>query len=109
MPNDNFYHLPRWTHKHASILRRDKYLCQESLRYGKKVEATIVHHIFPRDEYPEYAWCDWNLISLSQSKHNEMHDRTTNKLTAIGQELLERTRRKYSKEIERCQINTVLN
>lgn len=42
-------------------------------------------------EYPEYAYCDWNLISLSQKAHDMMHDRTTNKLTALGEELKRKT------------------
>lgn len=97
----SFYTDPRWTRKRAKILHRDKYLCQESKRFGKKVSATIVHHIFPREDYPEFEWCDWNLISLSMAEHNRMHDRDTNELTAKGLELLDRTKRKYRREIER--------
>ena len=52
----------------------------------------MVHHIYPVDEYPEYAYCLWNLISLSQSMHNTLHDRNTNKLTAEGVALMRRTK-----------------
>lgn len=96
----SWYNTPRWTEKHDKILRRDKYLCQESKRFGKKVGAAVVHHIFPREQYPEFEWCDWNLISLSLAEHNKMHKKETNELTAKGLELLERTKRKYRKEIE---------
>lgn len=96
----SFYTNPRWLRKRENILRRDKYLCQESKRYGKKIPAMIVHHIFPREDYPEFEYCDWNLISLSMAEHNAMHDRMTNELTAKGLELLEITKRKYRKEIE---------
>ena len=62
-------------------------------RYGKNVPAEVVHHIFPADEYPEYAYCLWNLISLSREQHNRMHDRTTGKLTEAGISLQRRTKR----------------
>ncbi|MFR3430829.1 MAG: hypothetical protein ACLTTH_12420 [Holdemanella porci] len=38
---------------------------QISKRYGRRVEAEVVHHIYPADEYPEYRFCDWNLISIA--------------------------------------------
>ena len=94
-----FYRSPKWEHKRAKILRRDGYLCQISKRYGKTVPADTVHHIFPRDEFPEYQLSDWNLISLSASVHDTMHDRTSGKLSPAGAELLRRTCRKYGKDI----------
>lgn len=94
-----FYKSKRWERKRAKILRRDGYLCQISKRYGKTVPADTVHHIFPRDEFPEYQLSDWNLISLSAAVHDEMHDRTSGKLSPKGAELLRRTCRKYGKEI----------
>jgi 5-methylcytosine-specific restriction endonuclease McrA len=81
------YKDKRWIHKRSVILRRDEYLCQESKRYGKAVQATTVHHIYPVEFYPELAYIDWNLISLSDSKHNEMHDRDTHELTDKGKAL----------------------
>lgn len=50
-------------------------------------EAKVVHHIYPAEEYPEYAWCDWNLISVSQANHNRLENRTTGELTDLGLEL----------------------
>ena len=85
------YDNKRWKKKREKILKRDGYLCRESKRYGKRVEATTVHHIYPVEEYPEYAWCDWNLVSLSLTKHNAMHDRKTNELTSLGREWMFRT------------------
>lgn len=72
------------------MLRRDNYLDQIQLRYGKRIEATVVHHIFPREHFPEYTYEAWNLISLSQSTHNKLHDRDSHKLTAEGWRLLQR-------------------
>ena len=83
-----------------NILRRDKYQCQISKRYGKRVEANTVHHIFPRDAYPEYEWKMWNLISVSQEAHNELHDRNTGALSGKGIELLIRTARYRNMNID---------
>lgn len=87
------YKSKRWKSLRAAILRRDDYTCQESLRYGKHVQANTVHHIFPAKLFPEYQWEPWNLVSLSQSVHNEMHVRDTDELTEKGLELMRRTAR----------------
>ena len=79
------YRTARWRKLRAKILRRDKGKCRESVRYGKTVEATTVHHIWPAEDYPEYAWAPWNLLSLSTEKHDAMHDRLTHKLTPLGE------------------------
>ena len=84
------YDTKKWKRKRAVILRRDKYLDQVEKRYGRMVEATIVHHIFPLDEYPQYATAAWNLISVSLATHNKLHNRDTNELTESGVELLRR-------------------
>lgn len=93
---DPFYRSKRWENKRNKILRRDGYRCQYYSRYGKNRQANTVHHIFPREQYPEYEWCDWNLISLSNEAHNKMHERATHDLTEIGEELLRRTARQKS-------------
>ena len=81
----------RWRALRARVLREDLYRCQEAARYGKVVEAKVVHHIWPAEDYPEYAYCRWNLISLSVEAHNQMHDRFTNKLTPLGEAWRRRT------------------
>ena len=86
------YKSPRWLRLRASVLRAAGYRCQWSKRYGKRVEATHVHHIWPVEDYPEYAFCRWNLIALSQGAHNAMHDRATGKLTEAGESLRRKTR-----------------
>ena len=87
----DIYHTTRWKKKRLHILKRDKYVCQHFNRYGKRVEADTVHHIYPVEDYPEYMWCDWNLISVSNKAHNMMHDRVTNKLTEAGEQLKRKT------------------
>ena len=67
------YHSPRWKRKRAAILRRDGYLCQECKRYGRRRQATTVHHIRHADEYPELAYTDNNLVSLCSTCHQKAH------------------------------------
>lgn len=87
----NLYESTRWRKKRIHILKRDGYICQHFKRYGKRIDADTAHHIYPVDEYPEYTWCDWNLISLSRKAHDMMHDRVTGKLTRLGEELKRKT------------------
>lgn len=89
----DFYSGQKWQHKRRAILRRDGYMDQIERRYGKAIEATIVHHIFPLEDFPEYALEDWNLISVSLATHNRLHDRETRALTPAGMELMRRTAR----------------
>lgn len=81
----------RWRQLRERALSRDGYLCQESKRYGKRVDAEVVHHIWPAEQWPEYAYCLWNLVSLSGAAHDAMHDRATGKLTAKGESWRRRT------------------
>ena len=74
----------RWWNLRELALKRDGRKCRESARYGKRVDAEVVHHIWPAEDYPEYAYCLWNLISLSTAAHDAMHDRKTRRLTAKG-------------------------
>ena len=90
---DNWYKNKRWKYIRGVVLRRDKYMDVYQKMYGKIREATLVHHVFPREEYPEYQYELWNLISLSIGSHNLMHDRNTNELTEIGTDTLRRIAR----------------
>ena len=75
----------RWQSLRAAALRRDGGLCQEAKRYGKVVTAEVVHHCWPAEDYPEYAYCLWNLVCLSGSAHDAMHERVTRRLTPLGE------------------------
>ncbi len=85
------YKARRWERLRAQVMRRDGYRCQLSKRYGKSVPADLVHHIYPVDEFPEYAFEAWNLVSVSRAAHNKLHDRDSDKLTAEGVALMRRT------------------
>lgn len=97
--DDKWYDSPKWQRLRKQILRRDNYQDQEAKRYGKIKPAEIVHHIFPKNEYPQYAYEPWNLISVSRATHNTFHDRETDELTDKGVELLRRTCRKMNMPI----------
>lgn len=67
------YNAPRWRRLRAAVLRRDGYLCRHCLRYGRRRQATTVHHIKHADEHPELAYNAANLVSLCEACHNKMH------------------------------------
>ena len=85
------YKLAKWKKKRLHILKIDGYKDKIAARYGRTVEATHVHHIYPAEAYPEYAFCDWNLISVSAGTHNMLENRMTGELTAMGQQLMDDT------------------
>ena len=97
--SDPFYRGKRWERVRAAALARDGYMCQESRRYGVMAQADTVHHVFPRELYPEYQYALWNLVSLTGAVHDEMHDRVTGDLTAKGRELLRRVARRNNVDI----------
>lgn len=70
---DNYYQSAKHKAWRKKVLRRDKYLCQECLRYGKKVRATHAHHIKPREECPELQYVVSNGQALCAAHHNEKH------------------------------------
>lgn len=87
-----WYDAKRWKEKRKHILLRDKWIDQYLLRQGVKVEANTVHHILPREEYPQYAMADWNLISVSENTHKKiLHQKYTGKLTKVGRLLMQET------------------
>ena len=85
------YKSKRWLRLRAAVLREAGYRCQYARRYGKRVQASTVHHIWPADDFPEFAFERWNLIALSTEAHNRMHDRATGRLTETGEQLRRRT------------------
>ena len=80
----------RWQRLRTQVLREAGYRCEYAKRYGKRIQATTVHHIWPAEDFPEYALERWNLIALSTEAHNKMHDRATGRLTEEGERLRRR-------------------
>ena len=67
------YKSGKWKRKRRSILKRDKYLCRECKKYGRRRDAQTVHHIKTVELFPELAFVDSNLISLCNACHNKAH------------------------------------
>lgn len=86
----SFYKTRKWIKKREVVLRRDKYLCRECLRYGKRTPAYLIHHIYPLETYPEKRLETGNLLSLCNRCHESMHVRNTHELTDKGKAWLER-------------------
>ena len=86
----NGYHTQRWVRLREKILRRNGYRSREAARYGRAVQADTVHHIWPAEDYPEFAWEPWNLLSITQDEHRLMHNQDGS-LTALGEAWRRRT------------------
>ena len=95
MTDVKFYKSPRWLSKRDSILRRDKYECQNCKRYFKNKEAKTVHHIYFYDDYPKLSLVSWNLISLCNECHNKMHNRFDDTPTKLGISLQEKKKKEF--------------
>lgn len=98
--NKNELNSAKWERTRKYILTRDEYIDQVKKRYGKRVGADTVHHIFPREFFPEFTFETWNLVSVSRQTHNALHDRETHGLTSEGWALLVRTARSRGMEID---------
>ena len=81
----------RWRNLRAQVLREANYQCQWARRYGRRIPATRVHHIWPAEDWPEYAYCKWNLVALSLEGHMAMHKPGSGELSAAGEALRRRT------------------
>ena len=81
MPSDLYYSSAKHKHWRNAVLRRDKYLCRECARYGRRTVATVAHHILPRDEYPEKQFVLSNGLALCAACHNREHLRQRGAMT----------------------------
>mgnify|MGYP000004614192 CR=1 FL=1 len=85
MSKDKFYSTKAWEAMRMRVIRESRHKCQNCARYGKMQDATTVHHANPIEERPDLRLKRWNLIALCDECHNKMHDRSTHKLTALGE------------------------
>ena len=76
---DPFYKSQAWRRLRAVALERDHWICQDCLaqkRAGARIrarQATVVHHVVPRETQPELALELDNLVSLCEACHNKRH------------------------------------
>ena len=89
----DFYDTRRWKQKRKHILLRDRWIDQVAIRDGMKIEADTVHHILPREDWPQYQWCDWNLISVNGrlTHKGRLHEKYSGRLTKLGRQLMRET------------------
>ena len=85
------YRTPRWRRLREKILRRDGYMSVIARRYGQSVKANLVHHVWPAEDFPEYAWAPWNLVSITLEEHALLHN-LDGSLTPQGRALQARYR-----------------
>ena len=78
------YKSDRWRQLRQRALARDRWQCRECRRYGVAREASVVHHVRPAEDFPDYCWELANLISLCPACHNAMHVRGGHELSALG-------------------------
>ena len=93
------YSNRKWRSKRAYILKRDKYKCQECIRYGRTANADTVHHIYEAGKHSDLRYTNWNLVSLCNTCHNKMHDRETKTLTEKGLQWQQLVRRAYKRSL----------
>ena len=90
MNPDKLIHSRKWKWKRQNILQRDGYIDQYLLKKdGRTVEATVVHHILPKEKFPQYSMADWNLISVARDTHmGILHNPISGELTREGRQLM---------------------
>lgn len=100
----DFYHSAKWLKLRQSVLAAAGYKDQLEERAGRTIPADTVHHIFPREKYPQYELKRWNLIAISNDTHELLHNRATGALSPLGWGLLEETAEKYGVPISRLTL-----
>ena len=73
MPDKDHYKTAKHRAWAQKVLRRDKYLCQQCKRYGKKVQARVAHHKVPLETDPSLAFALSNGEALCFACHNKLH------------------------------------
>lgn len=76
--------MDKWKRVRKKALDRDDGYCRECLRYGRVRDAERVHHAWPKEDWPEYEFEQWNLVPLCKSCHDAMHERHGRQLTELG-------------------------
>lgn len=101
MRAEQFYNNKKWHDIRERVLKRDNYVCQESKREQyAPIQATIVHHAWPREAFSSLQYEYWNLISLSQAQHRLMHN-DDGSLSEKGLNLAKRVARKHGKDVNK--------
>lgn len=68
-------------------------------RYGKIVQAEMVHHALPLEDFPQYAYDPRNLVPVSRGTHRGLHN-DDGRLTKEGVNVARRAARKIGIDVE---------
>lgn len=87
MQRNKIYKSTKWKKVREQVLRLDHYECQrcnnnffDSGDKKKVIKATLVHHVYLAEDYPEYKYSIYvngkrNLVSLCFDCHEIIHGR----------------------------------
>lgn len=51
------------------------HICFETGKQLGKMNLCMFHHILPKQSYPEFRHCDWNIVLLDPDIHNQVETR----------------------------------
>lgn len=99
---ERFIHSKTWKIKRQNILRRDGYIDQYVKRTTGQIQpGHIVHHILPKEQFPQYALADWNLMTVGTYTHRAVLHTKTGKLSKAGEALMRETAAMNGVELHR--------
>lgn len=96
--NEKFYTSTKWRKMAARVLSHYNYQDQVKKRYGKMIQAEMVHHALPAEDFPEYFFEPKNLVPVSRSTHRGLHN-DDGTLTAAGVDVARRAARNIGVDI----------
>ena len=96
--NEKIYTSGKWRKLAARVLSYYNYQDQVKKRFGKMVQAEMVHHALPAEDFPEYFFETKNLVPVSRSTHRGLHN-DDGTLTAAGIDVARRAARKIGVDV----------
>lgn len=51
---------------------RAHYCYETGVFLGREILTTFFHHILPKEKYPEFRYCKWNIVLLHPDIHNQV-------------------------------------
>lgn len=99
---EKFLHSNDWKRTREQILRRDGYMDQYvKATTGRIISGNIVHHILPKEKFPQWALSDWNLITVSENTHRHILHNKNGALTKAGEALMRETAERNHIDLQR--------
>jgi hypothetical protein len=51
---------------------RQHYCFETGVYLGEELNLCFFHHVLPKENYPQYRHCAWNIVLLAQGVHNQV-------------------------------------